>query len=334
MKLARGVQMEERRINRNVNLDILKAVCCFLVVCIHAPFPGKLGDAVITFARIAVPVFFMISGYFYNRANLDKQIRKVGKLVVQINLLYFSAGGGYELISKESFRYGFDDFVEFILFNESPFYSAGHLWYMNALLYVLIVLKMIDIKYLCPFAPVLLLGDLLLGKYSYFVFGTEFPYYYARNFLFVGIPYFCLGYLIRTVNLRLKPKICLLLSILVAFANLIEKKVLIDIGCIGSREHYFFTTILAVLILICALNSKCAMDNCVAVIGRSYSSQIYVLHPLVMVFWVVVSERLGIYGYMRIFYPTEVFITTLCVVIVFNRVKRMVNCYCKILKKT
>lgn len=34
-------KIKERMILRAKNIDILKALCAFLVVCIHAPFPGK-----------------------------------------------------------------------------------------------------------------------------------------------------------------------------------------------------------------------------------------------------------------------------------------------------
>ena len=45
--------------------------------------------------------------------------------------------------------------------------------------------------------PVLLAGDLIIGKYSLLLFGREFPAFYSRNWLFVGVPYFSLGMLIR-----------------------------------------------------------------------------------------------------------------------------------------
>lgn len=38
-------------------VDILKALCAFLVVCIHAPFPGIVGDYFTALSRVAVPIF-------------------------------------------------------------------------------------------------------------------------------------------------------------------------------------------------------------------------------------------------------------------------------------
>ena len=45
-------------------LNAAKLVAAFLVVSIHIPFTGNFGSSVIAVARIAVPFFFMVSGFF------------------------------------------------------------------------------------------------------------------------------------------------------------------------------------------------------------------------------------------------------------------------------
>lgn len=89
----------------------------------------------------------------------------------------------------------FKQWVFFLIFNENPF--AGHLWYLGAYLYVLLIMVAVDKynlwKYMLWFTPLLLMGDLVLGKYSLLLLGKEYPFVYVRNFLFVGIPYFMLG---------------------------------------------------------------------------------------------------------------------------------------------
>lgn len=66
---------------RAEQIDVLKAISAFLIVCIHAPFPGEISAYFIVFARMAVPVFFMITGYFYSdtvaRHNEKHQIMKI-----------------------------------------------------------------------------------------------------------------------------------------------------------------------------------------------------------------------------------------------------------------
>ncbi|MBQ1991839.1 MAG: acyltransferase family protein, partial [Clostridia bacterium] len=77
---------------RNNGLDLLKTICAFMIICVHAPFPGLLGDIFTPLARIAVPVFFMITGYYYSltkeRKKEKKQIIKVLKLFLSANVLY------------------------------------------------------------------------------------------------------------------------------------------------------------------------------------------------------------------------------------------------------
>ena len=39
--------------SRAASLDVLKAICAFLVVCIHVPFPGKVGEYFTALTRVA-----------------------------------------------------------------------------------------------------------------------------------------------------------------------------------------------------------------------------------------------------------------------------------------
>ena len=55
-------QLVKKRVD---GLDILKCIAAFLIICIHAPFFGEFGKYVTAIARIGVPIFLMITGYFY-----------------------------------------------------------------------------------------------------------------------------------------------------------------------------------------------------------------------------------------------------------------------------
>lgn len=56
---------------RNNGIDILRFLCAFFVVCIHAPFLGIAGSYIKAIDRIAVPVFFICSGYFLSVKSRD-----------------------------------------------------------------------------------------------------------------------------------------------------------------------------------------------------------------------------------------------------------------------
>ena len=79
---------------RNELLNIAEAFAAFLVVCIHFPVPGN--GEVTAIARIAVPLFFCISGYFFYRGNAELEYgcipRKCKRLVLLLlgsELTYF-----------------------------------------------------------------------------------------------------------------------------------------------------------------------------------------------------------------------------------------------------
>lgn len=116
------------------SLDVLKTISAFLIVCIHAPFPGIVGEYLIAIARIGVPIFFMITGYFYDciteRGREKQQIKKIFILLVVSNLLYFvkdliaSCVNG-NLCTYINEQLSINRILHFLLLNESPF--AGHL---------------------------------------------------------------------------------------------------------------------------------------------------------------------------------------------------------------
>ena len=90
--------------SRADNIDILKATCAFLIVCIHVPFPGVIGEYFTALTRIAVPVFFMITGYFYfdveEKNGETRQIKKIFKLVLEANVLYLLWDSFYAVLSR------------------------------------------------------------------------------------------------------------------------------------------------------------------------------------------------------------------------------------------
>lgn len=58
--------------NRQYNIDILRLICALLVVCIHCT-NYSLREYILPITRIAVPIFFIISGYFLYSDNISVQ---------------------------------------------------------------------------------------------------------------------------------------------------------------------------------------------------------------------------------------------------------------------
>lgn len=186
------------------NIDALKFVCAVLVILLHDHTPYS--DYVLPITRCAVPCFFIISGYLiFNvdkekfAAHLKNGVSKMLQIMVWSTVLF--------AVVKFVFAFKNDDFsflsrnalVDFILLNENPF--GFHLWYIGAYLYVLIIVYLLlqkgKLKWVYYAIPFLLIADLCFGKYSLLIWHREFPVVWLRNFLFVGIPYFAIGMMLK-----------------------------------------------------------------------------------------------------------------------------------------
>lgn len=130
------------------------------------------------------------------------------------------------------------------------------------ILYVLVIVLLVNKlncrKILYYLAPVLLIADLIFGKYSLLIFHQEFPYILVRNFLCVGIPYFCIGNLIREQQYteRWNKKVLQVLIAVFAITSLAERFALVNAGLNATRDHYLSTTFLAICLFVYTLKSN------------------------------------------------------------------------------
>lgn len=273
---------------RNYSLDILKFLCAVLVVLLHIKTPWS--EYILPITRVAVPCFFIISGYFIYEEDERVLLRiKRSFIKVGVILLWSSALYAFFKLATASVHISYKEVVNFILFNVNPF--GYHLWYLAAYMYVLIIfyicVKERVVNLLFIVSPFLLLSDLAFGKYSLLIFGQEFNYIYIRNFLFVGIPYFSIGAFIKK-KMYCNSNICLskyfLLGGMALFSltSLLERSFLENHGINATRDHYMSTTFLSVCLFLFAISFS-QVRNCSiwVLLGAKYSLYIYVLHPLV-----------------------------------------------------
>ena len=73
---------------RQQSFDVMKGIACIAVVFIHYNFLGELGQVVKACCRFAVPLFFMISGYFYRREKVLESTWKLLKILVCATVFY------------------------------------------------------------------------------------------------------------------------------------------------------------------------------------------------------------------------------------------------------
>lgn len=272
-------------VSRNYSFDTLKLICAILVLVIHTPKKEGFWECVRPVCRCAVPLFFMISGYFsYGKNNLDvvlrKRIIKILKILCWAFLLYFLVYviKDSEGALKSLFRFASPSCI---ICNSLP--VGLHLWFLSAYIYVLVVMLLVEkynlYKPLFVITPALFIVALVLGVYSERFLGYSLPLCSTRNFIFTGLPFFVLGMMIRKCeyfsrNLRWQVIVlCFVFYLVGVFEPLYAN---------GVGDYYLSTIFLSVSIFILFINIKQTKDNVLSRMGREDSLYIYVFHLFIM----------------------------------------------------
>lgn len=339
-------------LNRVYGLDILKALCAFCVIMIHAPFPGTIGICAKELSRIAVPIFFMITGYFYtdvkNQNRELAQIKKIFSLCFFSNILYFLwklfldvlyflwqyffVHSGYQFTLFLFQTANKESLLKFFIFNVPLF--SDHLWYLCAVLYVLIIvyfLNRVFPKYssriLLIVTPFLLLINLTFGNYSQLLLKRTFSDYITRNFLFVGIPYFTIGFYLRKhkkiiAAFSAKHSLLVLLTLFFALSTIIDRYLLCHFGLSATSDHALSITFLSILVFVAFTstywNGKMSfLYN----IGRKYSTFIYIFHPILITVLSIIAHRLQIDEFYTYCCPVVVYFTSILIGMLYLRIQ-------------
>lgn len=313
---------------RETGLDLLKFLCTFLVICIHCPFPSEAGEYFVTLCRVAVPVFFMITGFFYplnsDAASDRRRIKKILRLVIGANLLYLCWNCLREIVVGEGlFQYlsstiTVKSILQFVCLNESPFHS--HLWYLGAILYVLIIavlakrLKLTYVLYIVT--PFLLLCDIVFGRYSLLFLHRDLSYVLLRNFLFVGTPYFYIGTMLRKKTPVIKKSLLVILVVLFSVTSMLERYALIRFDLLSQREHYISSTFLAITLFLLFRNINTdrkigKIEQLMAKVGREYSAGVYIVHPIFLGILSAMASYLGIMNIYKFIAPIVIYVASI-----------------------
>ncbi len=190
---------------RNLVLDSLKILLACMVVGIHGGFltnhPAAYFLTVNGLFRIAVPIFFIINGYYFSKV---KDRESFVTWVTKSLLLYtfWSIIFSFFWINSESLDAG--KIIEFIIV------GYGHLWYLPAMIGAGILTFLLKgntkigiasaiICYLCG-VIIQYTGNYHLSTSAELDKLTNIVYLH-RNFLFFAFPFFYIGQLLNTSQL-------------------------------------------------------------------------------------------------------------------------------------
>ncbi|WP_430790302.1 acyltransferase [Virgibacillus flavescens] len=312
---------------RNYSIDFVKFFAIFLVVTIHTGtvsgiYLGNVNgdniDFVIdSFARCAVPFFFITSGYLFmqkmNSIQADregnvgkKQFSYLRKYILKLGLLYFSwfiFYFLYELIinivetekSAEALTAMFTDFIASFPLIDIFYYGSDvpqyHLWFLLTLIWSVIVLftfmKLRLVKVLFFLGLALHIYGLFGQSYSTFY---EVPYN-TRDAVFFGIFYITLGGLFAKYSNPLKhladsiKNIEYIILIVVLSITQVVEAYITMVLLEGNAQNYFVTTIPLIFVIFLAIvkHPSIGKNSFISKIGAN-AVGIYVSHVFIMKF--------------------------------------------------
>lgn len=243
---------------RNNSLDALRVVAFCCVVSLHTVTPdGPFSITLNVLARFAVPFFFAIAGFFSLGVSIEtilRRIRHVAFLCILGILIYaFAAlltwtpswsdlamlGGGWGQLIKN-----------FILWNDFP--AAYPLWFLFAMLYVYACYAVV-VRWRLPIAAFVGGGVALFGARALLVecaaviapLGMQ-----VRSWLLSGLPYFCLGLVLRRCEARLKRAPWLHIAVLGIAGCVLS---MLECAFFGLQEGYVGTVGIVVACFACCV---------------------------------------------------------------------------------
>lgn len=284
------------------SLNTLKGLACIGVVYLHCSFPGVLGKSLLYAMKFAVPVFFMISGFFlYSsdkqdiQSKINRQLRKILRILLVSIALYAmfdficskwvidSCSSAEQWISR-SLPSSLCSFVQQIVFGT---FFNNTLWYFHALIfaYLLIgpIIKHISPRWIAVSVSLLFVIHITTRVY---VRAMDFDWYeanYWRSFLLTGLPWMLTGYIIACYRNQICERVSwkgLIGMILVGyFLQNVEYKIYSQ-----SISFYFSTIVYCVsLFLLCIKYPHYKGSKVLNYIGQKLSLDIYIVHYAVLV---------------------------------------------------
>ena len=245
-------------------------------------------------ARFAVPLFFMISGYYaaaFDKTRRIKQMKKLLFLTVASNIGYFlyrmaDAAAGQYLPGFFAEKFTWSALWTFLWSGESS--VASHLWFLSALLYIVILDHLLFSRLqrakhgravLTAAAVVLLVGGLTYYHVNTTVLHQTLPYQNYRNFFLMGTPFYLFGKLLRDsklMEIKLNvPVTSVLLVVLFAVC-------LGEFWWLGNIEIYLSSIVIAFVLLLFALQHPMEhagkVVKAIAAAGRKYALSVYIVH--------------------------------------------------------
>jgi len=278
--------------SRNASLDALRVLSLFGIVTLHVAGGGfadnkPFGFVVDELSRFAVPVFFLMSAYFWKDADLAAPLRltwKVARRVMPAFALILALTIAFRLLEGD--RLGFEltpDGLMLLLWSGGP---AFHLWFLPALVLgsavVATLMRFTGLRWTIVVALALYIIGTLIGAYSRPLLGHGFPFWMDRNGLFFAPIFLVAGIVLRRHRASLgQLPIPAIIGALVTFAALHVAEGYFVVGRYALGHDYSLAT-LGYALSVAVLFMRLELTNPVwSTLGQATFGA-YLIHLLVM----------------------------------------------------
>ncbi|MGL4449735.1 MAG: acyltransferase family protein [Sarcina sp.] len=280
-------------------LNVMRFICAIFVMMIHTMAFYSISEDLwiatsMGICRIAVPFFFLITGYFYYDLKSEKDRKK---RIVRYSKIYFKCVI-LELVILLPIILPMMKMmpVSIILFKFIIMGVTGTLWYMSSMIIGMMFLEFFTKRKKYIFLVILSLivfGFGLMGdSYAGFFTGTfieNLTLGYKKIFMMmqVGItmslPFLTIGYFINKLNLVEQIKRVKILFFVIVCIFFIETFALFKSGIAVDANMVISMLVFAPLIFISLLKSKIHVSDKISNYTRRASFLVYILHqPILM----------------------------------------------------
>lgn len=295
--------MEKRR---NNTLELVKLIASYFVVFIHVPFDGQAGELINALSRFAVPLFFLIAGFFSYKAE-PSSIKKKAVYILKLYICSFVAYTIFNLIVtwfdtgdvgvQQYFInncFNLQKLKRLLLYNRTI--ASPHLWYLPAMVYVysifyLVVKYNVNEKIVFAASLILLLTHFYFGEFSSF-FDVAVKTYMVRNFYLLGIPCFGLGLMAKKyeVAIRSMPNLIIAFSLVVGVLETIA-----SYSLLGHNELYIGSLLILFAIIVVCIKYPSYEKRLLPSFLCGCNTYIYILHIMVREIMKILSlDSLGV----------------------------------------
>ncbi len=301
------------------NVDLMKWICAIIIIILHLrPFQtiNPILDTVFNnmISRICVPFFFISSGYLaakkiQNEPNyIHRYIKQTLKTYIKVSIIYLPLGIAYllpafgliqEYIESFGFNIVINGFIWCLLIIIGlliAFFYVGtyyHLWYFPALLISLAIIDWVRKRFKLSILLIISFFLLIIGSFEtyygslpvlvqWFLDKYFMVFITTRNFLFFGLFYVTLGYLIYGKK-PLFARNALFGLLLSAIGLVVETVFLQTITRLDSNILISAAPFVYFLFIVAIYSNQWTRKK---INFRAYSIEYYLWHPMIIFFMI------------------------------------------------